>query len=354
MAHLFRHFPREVDMRKRKVVHSMDELQRYVEATNGADNLTTTVYGFRALKGTGKRAEYTTAVVPHFVMDFDYERAKVNGRSDSEAGNRCLQEVSMLHHHLLSNDFKHAMWFTGGGVHVWVNLDRTYYPDGRGMSDLMTTGRRLVEGWVKEWSLSTLDPVVSFRPDRHIRIPNTYNFKRGLWGFPLKTQDFDLTWEDILDRALKPQGGMTIYGSKGMTLEIQQRDPDKPFEAQPVDIDMKKVGSINVLPCLAASACDVGGNPPHEARVYLMIFLQDRFRSFARPPRSSQVSNESIVESVCSFINDLQWSDYNEEITRRYVSIGVSNFYMTPSCRTLYEKGYCLGRCPFYDGSGGE
>ena len=45
-AHIFRHFPREVDMRKRKVVHSMEELQQYVSATNGGDNLTTTVYGF--------------------------------------------------------------------------------------------------------------------------------------------------------------------------------------------------------------------------------------------------------------------------------------------------------------------
>ncbi len=55
MAHMFRHFPREVDMRKRKVVHSMEELQQYVQATNGGDNLTTTVYGFRELKPSGHR-----------------------------------------------------------------------------------------------------------------------------------------------------------------------------------------------------------------------------------------------------------------------------------------------------------
>tara|TARA_R100000329_G_scaffold109690_3_gene90136 strand:- start:1493 stop:2557 length:1065 start_codon:yes stop_codon:yes gene_type:complete len=353
MSHVFRHFPREVDMRKRKVVHSMDELQRYVKATNGADNLTTTVYGFRELKGTGKRGEYTTAIVPHFVMDFDYERAKINNVSDEEAGNQCLREVSMVHHHLLSNEIKHAMWFTGGGIHIWVNLDKTYYPDGRGMSDLMTAGRRIVEGWVKEWSLRTLDPVVSFRPDRHIRIPNTYNFKRGLWGFPITTEDFDLKWTDIIKRAMNPSGGMVCYGTNGMALHIEERDPDKPFEAQEVEVDMKKVGNINVLPCLAASSCKVGDNPPHEARVMLMLFLQDRFRSFARPPESSNVSNDSIIESVCSFIEDLKWSDYNEETTHKYVSIGVSRYYKTPSCRTLYDKGYCIGRCPFYDKSGG-
>ena len=351
MSHMFRHFPREVDMRKRKVVHSMEELQRYVAATNGADNITTTVYGFRELKGTGKRGEYATAIVPHFVIDMDYERAKVNGRTDSEAGDRCIQEASMLHHHLLSNNIRHAMWFTGGGLHTWVSLDKTHYPDGRGMSDLMRTGRRIVDGWVKEFNLSTLDPVVSFRPDRHIRIPNSFNFKRGLWGFPVSTEDLSLSWKDFLDRAAEPHGGMLPYGTNGLVLDIKVQD-DVEFDAQPVEIDMKRVGSMNVLPCLAEAACEQA-NPPHEPRAFLMMFLMDRLRSFARPPRSSPVSHESIVESVCSFIEDLNWSDYNPQITRMHAEHGVKRYYLTPTCRTLYERGYCLGKCPFYDGSAG-
>jgi len=353
MEHLFRHFPREVDMRKRKVVHSMEELQHYVKATNGADDLTTTVYGFRELKRGGNRGEYSTAIVPHFVIDMDCERAKTNGGTARDAGNRCLQEVLTLHHHLLSNDWKHAMWFTGGGVHLWVNLDTTHHPEGSELSDLFIAGRRTIEKWVEQWELSTLDPVVSFRPDRHIRIPNTYNFKRGYWGMPLTTNDLEGDWGAILDRAGQPQGGMKIYGSRGMELVVEKRDPSKPFAAEPVDVDMKRVGSIAVLPCLAAAACEEGSNPPHEARAFLMMYLQDRLRSFRRPPRSSPISNESIVATICGFIEDLRWSDYNEEITRGHVQHGVGRYYMTPSCRTLYERGYCLGRCPFYDGSGG-
>jgi len=353
MAHLFRHFPREVDMRKRKVVHTMEELQHYVNATNGGDNLTTTVYGFRELKPNGHRGEYSTAIIPHFVIDLDYERALVDGRTAIEAGNRCIEEVNMLHQHLLSNNWKHGMWFTGGGVHIWVNLDRTYYPEGAEMSDILIAGRRMIEGWVKEWDLSTLDPVVSFRPDRHIRIPNTYNFKRGYWGMPLTTSDLEGEWKAILNKANKPHSGMNIYGSKGLTLEVKKRDPNQPFEAEAVEVDMKKVGKISVLPCLATAACEQP-NPPHEARVYLILFLQDRFRSFARPPRSSPTSNASIKESIKAFIKVLNWSDYKEDITSSYVEHSVDRYYKTPSCRTLYENGYCLGKCPFYDGSGGQ
>ena len=68
MGSMFRHFPREVCMRTRKVVKSAEQLQKYVSATNGKDNITTTVYGFRELKPKGNRCEYNTAVVPHTLL----------------------------------------------------------------------------------------------------------------------------------------------------------------------------------------------------------------------------------------------------------------------------------------------
>jgi hypothetical protein len=327
-THMFRHFPREVDMRKRKVVHNMDELQRYVAATNGADNLTTTVYGFRQLKTKGNRGEYNTAVIPHFVIDMDYERAMTEGTTAAQAGDRCFKEVYALHQHLVSNDWRHAMWFTGGGVHIWVSLDKTYEPAPIELGDFLLTGRKMIDGWVKQWDLTTLDPVVSFRPDRHIRIPNTYNFKRGLWGMPLTTEDIEAGWQSVIEKASEPHGGMVPYGTKGMVIKTKKRDPDAPFEAEPVDVDMKRVGN-------------------------LAMYLQDRLRSFARPPRSSPITNRSIKDTIVSFIRDLNWSDYNEDTTVSYINHNVDRYYKTPSCRTLHQKGYCIGRCPFYDRSGG-
>ncbi len=116
---------------------------------------------------------------------------------------------------------------------------------------------------------------------------------------------------------------------------------------------MRAYGDYNILPCIARVACEKGGNPPHEARTFLMQFLQDRMRSFIRPPTISSVPNESIKKNICAFIESLEWSDYNEDLTRGYVNHGVDRYYRTPSCRTLYDRGYCLGRCPYYDGSAG-
>ena len=118
------HFPREVCMRTRKVVKSAEQLQKYVSATNGKDNITTTVYGFRELKPKGNRCEYNTAVVPHFVVDLDKDRLVAEGMDDDEAGQQCSEEAWRLSSHLLTNGWRHAVWFTGGGFHIWVNLDQ--------------------------------------------------------------------------------------------------------------------------------------------------------------------------------------------------------------------------------------
>lgn len=68
MASIFDGYPREVDMRVRRVINSKKDFQRYINNTNGKANMTVTVYPFRELKPGGNRCEYTTAIIPHFVV----------------------------------------------------------------------------------------------------------------------------------------------------------------------------------------------------------------------------------------------------------------------------------------------
>ena len=221
MANLFDDFPREVDMRTRKVVHSRKQLQRFINSMNGKDNITTTVYGFRELKPNGTRGEYNTAIIPHFVIDMDRNRAEDKlGMSPEEAGNRCSQEAWRLCGYLLSNKIKHATWFTGGGFHVWVMLDKSYALPPSELNDFLFSGRAMINKWVHDMDLITLDPVVSFRPDRHIRIPNSYNFKRKLWGIPLLPGTLGEEWSFFEALAQKPKPGFYMVGEKGMEIGL--------------------------------------------------------------------------------------------------------------------------------------
>ena len=350
-------------MRTRKVVKNKSQLQRYITQMNGKENITTTVYGFRELKPAGNRCEYTTAIVPHFVMDLDAGRAEsVLGMSPNEAGERCVRDTRELVNMLMKGGWKHATWFTGGGFHVWVALDQTHELPPEEMADFLFSGRSMVNKWVRDMDLVTLDPVVSFRPDRHIRIPNSFNFKRNVWSVPMTPGTMSQGWDFIQMYATKPMPGMLLMGDKGMHITIVKRDPGNPFsatavnhekfDAEDIEIEMGRVGSIPMLPCLAAGACEPGSNPPHTHRAYLMMYLLDFFRRFARPPSSSDVSDREAISKAHGVIASIGWADYKKEVTQKMLTHGASRHYQTPTCRTLYREGLCVGKCPYYDDKG--
>jgi hypothetical protein len=200
VASIFDGYPREVDMRVRRVIHSKKDFQRYINNTNGKANMTVTVYPFKELKPGGNRCEYTTAIIPHFVVDLDKGRAiEQLQMTEEEAGQRCTEDTLRLSNYLAKKGWKHSVFFSGGGYHIWVLLDRVYDLPPDQLSELLFSGRVVVNKWVKDMGLISLDPVVSFRPDRHIRVPNTYNVKRGLWSIPVSEKMLEDGWNTITE-----------------------------------------------------------------------------------------------------------------------------------------------------------
>ena len=57
------------------------------------------------------------------------------------------------------------------------------------------------------------------------------------------------------------------------------------------------------------------------------------------------------ADTICEYIASLQWADYDESITNYQVRSIVERGY-TQHCATLYDKGFCLGRCQLWDGTG--
>ena len=363
---LFNHYPREIDMRTRKVITNKKQLEHYLKSTNGKANLTTTVYGFRELKTKGNRCEYSTAIVPHFVMDFDADQAvRLGNMTLEDAQKKCSSEVELMSRFLKRKSIQHAIWFTGGGFHIWVKLDQTYNLPTIEMNDLLFSGRMQINQWVKRFNLLTLDPVVSFRPDRHIRIPNTYNFKRQLWGIPVDVADLEKGWVFIEEQAKEARPGMKMSQGSGMIITIVKRDSQilfesqydvksKTFKMEDIEIDIDNINNIPMLPCLSQAACEVGSNPPHKPRSYLMMYLMDYHRNFARPPKESKVSNQQVIGKTHEFIKSLEWADYDINETMKYLRHGADRYYKTPTCPTIYAEGMCVGKCPYYDGKGAK
>ena len=186
----------------RWLVHDWSELEKYWRNKNGRGDAYFTTYGFRQTQAPKHhRAVHNSAIVRHFVMDFDCKDFKRNGMPVEFSFMQ--QQVRRLHKHLMLNDYEHYVWFSGGGFHIWVPISETHLPtDGVDATRIKRAGRELMTKWYNELDLSCNDPTVAFDLAGMIRIPNSYNYRRGCWSTPLHSDEImQLDEEDLIELA---------------------------------------------------------------------------------------------------------------------------------------------------------
>lgn len=339
----------------RKLVRSNQDLERYWAGKNGVSNAFMTVYGYRGLQQPhNKRVDLMTPIVRHFVMDFDPKNFRERDRPDVEI-EVALEQTMTLHYHLLERDISHAVWYSGGGFHVWVMLDKEYMPSGpNSLSAIKEAGMQTVNDWVVALGLFCSDPAVPFDTSGMIRIPNSYNAKRGLWSIPLSTNDMERGIDFVMDKAEDAKAGMISYGTKGLELtvrKIKERSQIFNPNSAPIDLPTASTDGVIILPCLNSAACRIGSNPSHDARVQLAKFLSKRLRYFMPAWKLTEESKAKHTEIIVDYIRSLQWADFNESTTRYQVSTIIGTDY-PQTCSMLWKKGLCLGKCRYWDGTG--
>ena len=100
-------FPREVNL-FRRVVHDQSAFNKWWASLENASDAYTTVYGFRYLKSPNyRRGDYQTAIVPHFVLDFDCSTI-MNGVRHEVEPSIPLNEVRRLHTYLCKQNILHG------------------------------------------------------------------------------------------------------------------------------------------------------------------------------------------------------------------------------------------------------
>ena len=347
-------FPKEVGL-FRKIISDKGEFERYWSALQNSQCAYMSVYGFRAVKPNGRRAEYNTAIIKHFVLDFDKKYRKGSNMIEVE-GDEVVQQVRRLHQFLMNEQINHGVWFSGNGFHIWASLDKTHLPSsGTQVSHIKAAGKKVINKWKKDMELYCMDPTVPFDTARMIRVPNSYNAKQHVlrWSIPLTSEQLlTMSWDEICEKAENPINTAHFYGHKGVNLPISEvRKSQFKVTGEPVNFDTVKMGSIKILPCLMESACQVGSNPPHISRASLAIYLASRLRNFLPVQRTTVQMREKHILTLHDFIKTLQWADYNPGVTEYQLRSIVETGYME-RCESLIGKGLCVGRCQLWDGTG--
>jgi hypothetical protein len=347
-------FPKEVGL-FRNVVHDNAEFEKYWSGLRNTQCAYMSVYGFRAVKPNGRRAEYNTAIVSNFVLDFDKKYRKGSNMIEVD-GDEVVEQVERLHQYLLEHNIRHGVWFSGNGFHIWIKLNKTHLPSsGIEVSYIKGAGRKVINKWKTDMNLYCMDPTVPFDMARMIRVPNSYNAKQHVmrWSIPLNTKDLKLSWDEICEMAEKPHNTAYYYGEKGIELPIKdvKKKNFSMDKRKPIHFDTVNMGKIKILPCLMEAACQVGSNPPHVSRASLVMYLGYRLRNFLDISRTTIEMREKHISTITEFISSLQWADYEEGITNYHTQSIVNGGY-NESCASLIGKGLCIGKCQLWDGTG--
>ena len=341
----------------RRLVRNEQELNKYWSGKNGIGNVYMTAYGYRATTPPKHhRVDYNTPVIRHFVMDFDCQDFKKRNKVDFSF---VQNQVSRLHQHFLLNDIKHFIWFSGGGYHIYVPIENikgeAFLPStGLDVSRIKQAGKELLLKWHKELHLPSNDPTVAFDTAGMIRIPNSYNMKRGCWSIPLSHEEIMNINEidEMIDLAQEPRVGAIQHGEKIIQLELKKkRNLLKKGSRRKVSLpDIVLDSKIVILPCIAQAALGAG-NPVHRARFHLANYLAARLRYFFRPEEVENELKEKHESQIVNICEQQDWADFDKSITTTQVRSIVFGDYSPSSCKTLIMEGFCTGICKYYDGT---
>ena len=317
----------------RLVVNNKEEYSKFIRNYNGRMNVYTSVYDFEYF--SNNRGLEHTIILDRLFLDFDAHDGELQ-----EAFEAC----NAMHIWLKAKDIKHNMAFSGRGFYIFVYGERTH-------------SLRRVKAF-----FNICHDVVNKSPTLDNRVINNARLRRVFNSYHMIAQRYCITIDTVdmmkgLDWILEISDRPSKYEPVYYGEKLVEWPEVKQFDAVEIEIDsVESPGSLPILPCLL-NACMVE-NPNHRARVLLVQWYNEVLseltvldNGLSCQPRevSGQVLNnikasiEKEINTIAS--NDDVWIDYNAYETRKHVGFIVDKRYMSPSCSTLIEEGFCVGKC---------
>lgn len=257
-------FPRHV-LKKRRLVHNMDELVDIINKYNGKVDIFLSLYSFSLSYADGQRPQvsYDTSTIDKVLFDFDSDKG--------------FQNVSAMHTHLMNKNIKHRVLFTGRGFHLHILTNSKHLQSKK--QALSSYQHKIAD----EVGLTIGAPKVS-DIDNHIigdiariaRFPNTINIKSGLYCIPLENGFEKLTLREIQELAKTRQHPEnSTYGDNLADLTPLDREKIDFY----LDIKDSGVASSKITedfpPCVKHMLTNNGGDAGWKDRYFIIIYLRD-------------------------------------------------------------------------------
>jgi len=272
---------------------------RYINLYNGKKNLYKSLY----------RVTNNGYLIDKIFFDFDGEKSHYATKKFTK----------FLH----NDNIAFKVHFSGRGFHIFIPVIIK-----EKITDYKLSIRELQKAILDTYNLlKYCDPHVIGDIARVVRIPNTFNLRANRYCIPLRYNDIiDLSYEEIRELAVK-QRWIIDYAVKGKKLELKnvKKKEHKEYDNHVIIVE-------GVEPCI--NRILEKRNPTHDERFLLVLHYKEL--------------GENMNQIVERF-KKLNWSDWNERITRYQVQHIFEKGFVLPTHEWRKEKGICVGKCFVFD-----
>ena len=321
LINMFETLPREFS-RKRFFINSMEVYLNHINFFNTKDEVYTNTYSYKETyfdEYNREKFDRKSIIIDRIPFDFDTDGA--------------YEDMYELYCYLKGKNISQTVVFSGRGYHVYIHtkIDTT-----NTILDVSLFQNKIV----KQLGLN-VDPTIVGNPSHLIRIPGTYNKRRGRFCISLTEEEINTSHEEICELAkVQRKGIIKLEGGLFKLEHYKSSDtlPDfptfnKPLEDLDIDLDL-------LIPCLTTNIRS-GGYLPHNERVWICQYLSEIYRNGRHPSSLNENELNGIVNEIVDFFEDIV-VDFDRNLTRKYVKGIVKKYLNSPSCNTLKMNGKCV------------
>ncbi len=327
MKRLVNKFPREVGTPRKKFCPTEKDFYNFINRYNGISGCHVSIYH------CDEHRKFHSTEIDKIVFDFDEE--------DS------LKETIRMHEYLKIENIKHIMFFSGSrGFHVWVFSKD--YKSIKIKVDCLTNAQMFFKNTLKFNVCKQMLGQIR----KTIRIPNTFHLGGEKFCIPVTESDLLQGWDFICKKAKKQNFYFKFYGEKLFDLKkydyptphIEMLDEVPKYEYEAVEKD----GMVkHLLPCLRLMLLEPKEYCKYDSRRVFALGCKEH----GLPPKTC----DKLARKYWSKIKDSSGraTKYKEFVSEKWIDfVYRASEMLFPNCQTMFEKGFCKGKCEQYKAHG--
>lgn len=318
---MFEIMPREFN-KKRFFITNMEVYLNYINFFNGKDEVITNTYNYKETyidEYNREKFDRKSIIIDRIPFDFDKPHS--------------YEDMFKMHNYYKKDNISHTVNFSGNGYHFYIHTK---------INEINTIlDVSLYQNKIAKQLGVDVDPTIVGNPSHMIRLPGTWNKRRGRFCISLTEREINTSHEEICELAkVQRKGIIKIEGDLFKLKHYKSSDTlpdfptfDKPLEDLDIDLDL-------LIPCLTINIRS-GGHLPHKDRVYICQYLSEIYRNGRHPNSLNKEELDNIVNNISDFFEDIV-IDFDRNLTRKYVKGIVKKYLNSPSCNTLKMNGKCV------------